>query len=158
MHKSCVDFLLWVTRLTFEISLPGTYNKGSSMNRRPNMTETAEKKSFFQTVCALAIPVALQSMLQASFSIVDQIMISQYMGQENRREVKRSFTVNLLFMAALACVFTLLCALFPVQIMGLYSKDRETVLSAAAYLSIISATFLPLAGATMLSTLFRCME
>lgn len=158
------------------------------------MTETAEKKSFFQTVCALAIPVALQSMLQASFSIVDQIMIgqlgsvsiagvglagkfssvysvivsalgtvagimiSQYMGQENRREVKRSFTANLLFMAALACVFTLLCALFPVQIMGLYSKDRETVLSAAAYLSIISATFLPLAGATMLSTLFRCME
>ena len=194
MHKSRVDFLLWVTRLTFEISLPGTYNKGSSMHRRPNMTETAEKKSFFQTVCALAIPVALQSMLQASFSIVDQIMIgqlgsvsiagvglagkfssvysvivsalgtvagimiSQYMGQENRREVKRSFTVNLLFMAALACVFTLLCALFPVQIMGLYSKDRETVLSAAAYLSIISATFLPLAGATMLSTLFRCME
>ena len=158
------------------------------------MTETAEKKSFFKTVCALAIPVALQSMLQASFSIVDQIMIgqlgsvsiagvglagkfssvysvivsalgtvagimiSQYMGQENRREVKRSFTVNLLFMAALACVFTLLCALFPVQIMGLYSRDRETVLSAAAYLSIISATFLPLAGATMLSTLFRCME
>ncbi len=130
------------------------------------MTETAEKKSFFQTVCALAIPVALQSMLQASFSIVDQIMIgqlgsvsiagvglagkfssvysvivsalgtvagimiSQYMGQENRREVKRSFTVNLLFMAALACVFTLLCALFPVQIMGLYSKDRDAVAAA----------------------------
>lgn len=41
------------------------------------MIETAEKKSFFQTVCALAIPVALQSMLQASFSIVDQIMIGQ---------------------------------------------------------------------------------
>lgn len=158
------------------------------------MTDQTEKKSFFKTVCALAVPVALQSMLQASFSIVDQIMIgqlgsvsiagvglagkfssvysvivsalgtvagimmSQYMGQENRKEIKRSFTVNLLFMAALACVFTLLCALFPVQIMGLYSKDRETVLSAAAYLSIISATFLPLAGATMLSTLFRCME
>ena len=153
-----------------------------------------QKNSFFRMVCNLAVPVALQSMLQASFSIVDQIMIgqlgsvsiagvglagkffsvysvivsalgtvagimiSQYMGQENRREVKRSFTVNLLFMAALACVFTLLCALFPVQIMGLYSKDQETVLSAAAYLSIISATFLPLAGATMLSTLFRCME
>lgn len=33
--------------------------------------------NFFQTVCALAIPVALQSMLQSSFSIVDQIMIGQ---------------------------------------------------------------------------------
>ena len=153
-----------------------------------------KNKSFFRTVCALAVPVALQSMLQASFSIVDQIMIgqlgsvniagvglagkfssvysvivsavgtvagimiSQYMGQENRKEIRRSFTMNLLFMAALACVFTLLCALFPVQIMGLYSKDRDTVLAAAGYLTIISATFLPLAGATMLSTLFRCME
>ena len=35
------------------------------------------KDGFFASVCALAIPVALQSMLQASFSIVDQIMIGQ---------------------------------------------------------------------------------
>ena len=35
------------------------------------------KNSFFRTVCNLAIPVALQSMLQASFSVVDQIMIGQ---------------------------------------------------------------------------------
>ena len=32
---------------------------------------------FLQSVCALAIPVALQSMLQSSFSMVDQIMIGQ---------------------------------------------------------------------------------
>ena len=36
-----------------------------------------QKQSFFRIVCQLAIPVALQSMLQASFSIVDQIMIGQ---------------------------------------------------------------------------------
>ena len=36
-----------------------------------------ENKIFFKTVCNLAIPVALQSMLQSSFSIVDQIMIGQ---------------------------------------------------------------------------------
>ena len=35
------------------------------------------KNSFLRTVCNLAIPVALQSMLQSSFSIVDQIMIGQ---------------------------------------------------------------------------------
>lgn len=33
--------------------------------------------SFFRNVCRLAVPVALQSMLQSSFSIVDQIMIGQ---------------------------------------------------------------------------------
>ena len=36
-----------------------------------------KKQSFLRTVCSLAIPVALQSMLQASFSVVDQIMIGQ---------------------------------------------------------------------------------
>ena len=36
-----------------------------------------EKQSFFRSVCALAIPVALQSMLQASFGVVDQVMIGQ---------------------------------------------------------------------------------
>lgn len=36
-----------------------------------------EQKSFFKSVCNLAIPVAIQSMLQSSFSIVDQIMIGQ---------------------------------------------------------------------------------
>lgn len=35
------------------------------------------QQTFFQTVCALAIPVALQSMLQSSFGMIDQIMIGQ---------------------------------------------------------------------------------
>lgn len=152
------------------------------------------KDSFFASVCALAIPVALQSMLQASFSIVDQIMIgqlgsvsvagvglagkfasiysvivsavgvvagimiSQYLGQKNRREVRRSFFVNLLICLGLAGVFTLLCGGFPAQIMGLYTTDAPMKQAAAAYLLIITATFLPIAGATLLSTLLRCME
>lgn len=152
------------------------------------------KNSFFRTVCNLAIPVALQSMLQASFSVVDQIMIgqlgstsvagvglagkfssvfsvvvsaigavagimiSQYMGQRHQKEVCKSFKVNLLFAIGIAGIFTALCILIPRQIMGLYTQDDNTAALAANYLIIISGTFLPLAGATLLSTLFRCME
>ena len=36
-----------------------------------------QNQTFFQIVCNLAIPVALQSMLQSSFSMIDQIMIGQ---------------------------------------------------------------------------------
>ena len=32
---------------------------------------------FMRTLCKIAIPVTLQGMLQASFSIVDQVMIGQ---------------------------------------------------------------------------------
>lgn len=152
------------------------------------------KNSFFRSVCNIAIPVALQSMLQASFSVVDQIMIgqlgstnvagvglagkfssvfsvmvsaigavagimiSQYMGQHHKKEVCRSFKVNLMLAIGLAAVFTAMCVLIPSQIMGLYTKDYDTALAATDYLVIISGTFLPLACATMLSTLFRCME
>ena len=152
------------------------------------------QNSFFASVCALAVPVALQSMLQASFSIVDQIMIgqlgsvsvagvglagkfasiysvivsavgvvagimiSQYLGQKNSREVRRSFSVNLLIALGLAGVFTLLCGGLPGQIMGLYTTDAPMGQAASSYLRIITATFLPIAGATLLSTLLRCME
>lgn len=151
-------------------------------------------KSFFRNVCALAIPVTLQSMLQSSFSIVDQIMIgqlgsvsvagvglagkfssihsvtvaavgavagimiSQYLGQKNKREVRRSFDTNLLLALGIAGLFALLCVLFPSQIMGLYTKDPATCQEAATYLRIVAGTFLPLAGATLLSTQLRCME
>lgn len=36
-----------------------------------------KSNTFFKTVCSFAIPATLQSMLQSSFSIVDQIMIGQ---------------------------------------------------------------------------------
>lgn len=158
------------------------------------MKPQAKPQSFFRNVCDLAIPVALQSMLQASFSIVDQvmigqlgsvsvagvglagkfssifsvtvsalgavagIMISQYLGQKNKAEVRRSFWLNLLFALILAGVFTGVCLAFPMQIMGLYTTDTPTLAAAASYLRIVAGTFLPMAGATLLAALFRCME
>ena len=149
---------------------------------------------FFRTVCNLAIPVALQSMLQASFSIIDQIMIgqlggvsvaavglagkfssiysvliaaigtvagimiSQYLGQQNKKEVHRSFYLNLAIGVGIAILFTGVCIVFPEQIMGLYSKERDTIVVAGEYLRIVAGTFLPMAAATLLSTMFRCME
>lgn len=145
-------------------------------------------------VCNLAIPVALQSMLQSSFSIVDQIMIgqlgsvsiagvgmagkfasifsvvvaavgavagimiSQYLGQRNDREIRRSFYLNLLLAIGIAVCFTVPCLCFSEQIMGLYTKEPGTLKAAAQYLALMAGTFLPMAGATLLSTLFRCME
>ena len=151
-------------------------------------------KSFAWSVCNLAVPVALQSMFQSSFSIIDQIMIgqlgsisvagvglagkfssifsvlasaigavagimiSQYLGQKNKQEVRRSFYLNLLIVMGMASVFTFLCIAFPRKIMSLYTQEHETIQAAASYLTTIAGTFLPIAGATLLSTLFRCME
>ena len=152
------------------------------------------KDNFLKTVCALAIPVALQSMLQSSFSMVDQIMIgqlgginvagvglagkfasiysvvisaigavagimiSQYLGQKNKQEVRRSFCANMLLGVGIAGVFSVLCILLPRQIMGVYTKDVQTLQVAVEYLMLISGTFVPMAGATLISALLRCQE
>ncbi len=153
-----------------------------------------DDRSFFRSVCALAIPVALQSMLQASFGVVDQvmigqlggvevaavglagkftgifnvvvsavgavagIMISQYMGQKNTAETRRSMVLNLRVCLILAALFTLAGIAAPRQIMGLYIDDAATASAAGRYLFIVSGTFLPAAGITILSTDLRCME
>ena len=155
---------------------------------------SSKKKSFLRTVCALAIPVALQSMLQASFGVVDQVMIgqlgavevaavglagkftgifnvvvsavgavagimlSQYIGQKNAAASRRSLAVNLRVCLILAALFMLAGVAVPERIMGLYINDRATVETAGRYLAIVSGTFLPAAGVTMLSTYLRCME
>ncbi len=153
-----------------------------------------KKHSFFRSVCALAVPVALQSMLQASFGVVDQVMIgqlggvevaavglagkftgifnvvisavgavagimlSQYMGQKNTAETRRSLTVNLRICLIIAALFTLAGMTVPKQIMSLYINDHATAKTAGRYLAIVSCTFLPAAGITILSTYLRCME
>ena len=64
--------------------------------------------SFFRNVCNLAIPVALQSMLQSSFSIVDQIMIGQ-LGSVNVAGVGLALSASL---TALICGVVTMIASF----------------------------------------------
>ena len=153
-----------------------------------------EQDRFFFSVCRLAIPVALQSLLQASFNVIDQIMIgqlgsvdvaavglagkftgifavvvsavstiagimvSQYLGQRNCTEVRKSLIVNMAVALGLAVPFTILCAVFPTQIIGLYTSDEATITASAQYMTIVAVTFLPAAGSSLFSTMLRCME
>lgn len=153
-----------------------------------------KEHQFLKTVCNIAIPVTLQSMLGSSFTIIDQIMIgqlgsvniaaiglagkfssifsvlvsaiaavagimiAQYMGKQDEKEVNRSLSVNLAVAIGLAVLFTLICAFASGSVMGIYTEDAETKRVAAGYLSILALTFLPIAGASLLSTMLRCME
>ena len=153
-----------------------------------------QENNFFKTVCKIAIPVALQCMLQSSFSMIDQIMIgqlgsvsiaaiglagkfssifsvvvsaiavvagimiAQYMGKQEKEEVDKSFSVNMVASVILALIFTILCLVSPKQIIRIYTQEDRICNVAASYLQIVALKFLPMAGATILSTMLRCME
>lgn len=149
---------------------------------------------FRETVWRLALPVMLQSMLQSSFSLVDQVMIGQLgsvevaaiglagkfvsiltvvlaavasvagillaqaIGAGDRQAQSRGFYQSLLLSLGIAVVFMGVCFGCPDAVMGIYSRDPETVALAAAYLRHLSWGFLPTAVASLLSTLLRCRE
>lgn len=140
----------------------------------------------------IAVPVALQSLLQSSFSVVDQIMtgqlgavsiagiglagklagllsillmaiaavagimIAQYLGKKDCKEVSRSFYLNLTLAMIVAVLFTAVCESIPKETMSLYTADVATRDCAAQYLQIVALGFLPTAGSILLSTLLRC--
>ena len=60
---------------------------------------------FMKSLCKIAIPVTLQSMLQASFSIVDQIMIGQ-LGETNISAVGLCGNFSLIFSVVIGAVST----------------------------------------------------
>lgn len=153
-----------------------------------------ERSIFHESLLKIAIPITLQSLLQSSFSVVDQIMtgqlgsvsiagiglgskfsslysvlvsavaavagimIAQYIGKKEEKEVGRSFYINLFLALVLAVVFTGIAILFPKQVMSMYTKDVETMEAAAGYLRILSFSWIPVAAGTILSTLLRCRE
>lgn len=99
---------------------------------------------------------SLFSVLVAAISAAAGIMIAQYIGKKDDKEVGRSFFTNLSLTLVLALVFMILCLGFPKRIMGLYTHDEETVAVAAEYLMIYSISYLPLAFHMLLSTFLRC--
>lgn len=101
---------------------------------------------------------SIYSVLVAAIATVAGIMISQYIGKKQEKEINRSFFVNLLVALLFAFIFTCVSMIIPQQIMSIYSKDIETQHVAAGYLQIVSLTFLPMAIASILSTLLRCIE
>lgn len=101
---------------------------------------------------------SVYSVLVSAIAAVAGIMISQYMGQKDKKEVSRSFFVNMILAVILSIGFAMVSCLFPSQIMGLYTKDTITQQIAADYLRILSFSYIPMAVTTIISTLLRCME
>lgn len=153
-----------------------------------------KKENFKRTVLKIAFPVTLQSLLQSSFSVIDQmmigklgsnsiagiglggkfaslysvvlaaiataagIMISQYIGANDKKSVSRSFFVNLALSIGLAGIFMAFCIACPGFIMAVYTKDEAARILAADYLRILAISFLPMAVSSIVTTMLRCME
>jgi putative MATE family efflux protein len=101
---------------------------------------------FMKSLCKIAIPVTLQSMLQASFSIVDQIMIGQ-LGETNISAVGLCGNFSLIFSVVIGAVSTVAGILIAQFIGAEDTKEAWCSLDVSLICAImISALFLFAAG------------
>lgn len=158
------------------------------------MNEKMGQDRFYRNMWSIALPVTIQSLLQSSFSMIDQvmigqlgevsiagiglggkfasmysvvlgaiaaaagIMIAQYVGQEDERQLQKGFSVNLVAALILAAVFTVLGMCMPAVLMSFYTTDTVTIGCGAEYLRIYAVAFVPMAGISLISVLLRCLD
>ena len=108
---------------------------------------------FMKSLCKIAIPVTLQSMLQASFSIVDQIMIGQ-LGETNISAVGLGSNFSLIFSVVIGAVGAV-AGILIAQFMGAEDKKEAWCSFDVSLICgiMISALFLLAAGAFPLQIL-----
>ena len=101
---------------------------------------------FLKSLCKIAIPVTLQSMLQSSFSIVDQIMIGQ-LGETNISAVGLCGNFSLIFSVMIGAVSTVAGILIAQFIGAEESKEAWCSFDVSLICGIImSVLFLLAAG------------
>ena len=108
---------------------------------------------FIKSLCKIAVPVTLQSMLQASFSIVDQIMIGQ-LGETNISAVGLCGNFSLIFSVVIGAVGAV-AGILIAQFMGAEDKKEAWCSFDVSLICgiMISALFLLAAGAFPLQIL-----
>ena len=102
--------------------------------------------------------ISLFTVTMTAIVTVAGILIAQYCGSKQKKGVSDSFFANLYLSLLVAVIFMVLSLSMPGQIMGLYSKDTETVREAVMYLKIMTVGFLPQTATLMLSALLRNMD
>lgn len=98
---------------------------------------------------------SLYAVIVSAIATAAGILIAQFVGSKEENKVAKNFWMCLGITALIATIFTILAMAIPKNIMGLYSKDVQTVNSAARYLYVTAIGFIPMGITIVLSTLHR---
>jgi putative MATE family efflux protein len=135
-------------------------------------------RSFYKSLIALAIPIALQNLITFCVNLADGVMVgalgdaavsgmymgnqiqtllqvlnagiegaililaAQYWGKRDTDAIRRIVSIGIRFSLGVGVILTTVCALFPQEIILLFTKDAVTVQTGAEYLSIVCFSYL----------------
>ncbi len=86
------------------------------------------------------------------------VFTAQYWGKGNIKGIRKTTGLCLSLAVSIAAVFTLVCALAPKTVIGLYSKDQQVIEIGAKYLRCASGSFIPFAVSFVFTIIMRSTE
>ena len=93
-------------------------------------------------------PYFIFSTIVFGFTSGGAILISQYWGKQDIKKIKEIMAMMLVFITVITLIYMGICSLFPFQIMGIFSKDPDTIIGSVRYLRIVVFAYLFYAIAT----------
>ncbi len=70
------------------------------------------------------------------------ILAAQYWGKRDTVSIRKIVAIGIRFSVVVGALLTMICALFPAQIIQLFTKDEDTIRAGATYLGIVCFSYL----------------
>lgn len=86
------------------------------------------------------------------------VLISQYWGAGEHKGVRKAYCVGMYLCLAAAAVYTVVLALFPYQMMCLFTEEEPVRQAGVQYLSVVCWGLIPWAFANIANMARRCVE
>lgn len=88
-------------------------------------------------------PFSLLMSIGFGLSSGGSVLIAQYWGRGDVARIRTVMRLSMQIVFTASSLMTLVCLLFPQQVMGLYSNEAEIVAAAAQYLQLVALSYLP---------------
>ncbi len=92
------------------------------------------------------------------FSSGGTVLIAQYWGKGDVAIIRQILSITMRFLLSLSLLFTVLCFLFPTQILSLYSSEPEVIEAGAGYLQLLSLGFVFFSSSSCFLVCLRAVE
>ena len=97
----------------------------------------------------------IYTLLCLGISAAGLVLASQYWGAGEPKTVKRVFDLAMQLVILIGLAFSIFTALFPRQIMSLYTNDPDVIREGARYLAVTAFIFLPHGLSLVMSNIVR---
>lgn len=88
-------------------------------------------------------PFSLLMSIGFGLSSGGSVLIAQYWGRGDVARIRTVMRLSMQIVFTASSLMTLVCLLFPQQVMGLYSNEAEIVAAATQYLQLVALSYLP---------------